>query len=38
MFDALIKQIYGDWDTSIVHYEWSGLTFPVLGQGLGAET
>ncbi|KAJ7779036.1 hypothetical protein B0H16DRAFT_1448572 [Mycena metata] len=28
--DDLMRRIYGDWDASVVSYEWSGLTFPVL--------
>ncbi|KAJ7036749.1 hypothetical protein C8F04DRAFT_1257629 [Mycena alexandri] len=29
--ESLILRIYGDWDTSAVTYDWSGLEFPVVG-------
>ncbi|KAJ7020677.1 hypothetical protein C8F04DRAFT_1274797 [Mycena alexandri] len=28
--EALMKRVYGDWDTSVVSYEWDGITFPVV--------
>ncbi|KAJ7601312.1 hypothetical protein DFH06DRAFT_1353403 [Mycena polygramma] len=28
--EDFMTRIYGDWDTSEVSYEWSGLTFPVV--------
>ncbi|KAJ6448870.1 hypothetical protein C8R47DRAFT_1230860 [Mycena vitilis] len=28
--ESLLRRIYGEWDTSDVVYDWSGLTFPVI--------
>ncbi|KAJ7020410.1 hypothetical protein C8F04DRAFT_1196685 [Mycena alexandri] len=28
--ELFIRRIYGDWDTSSVDYDWSGLEFPVV--------
>ncbi|KAJ7933880.1 hypothetical protein B0H13DRAFT_1855735 [Mycena leptocephala] len=27
-FEDLMQKVYGNWDTSVVEYDWSGLTFP----------
>ncbi|KAJ7643143.1 hypothetical protein DFH06DRAFT_1333926 [Mycena polygramma] len=30
--ESFVRRIYGDWDTSTIAYDWSGLTFPVLSE------